>query len=236
MLQMAAEIVPMEQIQIEKIKNFFFFTDDFLKTQPDKVKENFEKKINSMLDTCFDHEIKGIKRNIFNKTYPDRILVTNSLNEDVSIVAQLDPKQKGAIYMLSNVCKESVGEKGLGSQLMDAVITWANAKNKPIKLNVLLKNPDISLVISLYSKYGFVYQTLIDEMLIFLYTPNVPFVRRTPNEIYKEIITDPLIRPEIKLKIQIIIKKDLKNNASKGKKIRKSKRIIKSKRTRNSIW
>lgn len=157
----------------------------------------------------------------------------NSLNEDVSIVAQLDPKQKGAIYMLSNVCKESVGEKGLGSQLMDAVITWANAKNKPIKLNVLLKNPNISLVISLYSKYGFVYQTLIDEMLIFLYTPNVPFVRRTPNEIYAEIITDPLIRPEIKLKIQIIIKRDLKNKASKGKKIRKSKRIIKSKRTRN---
>ena len=222
MLQMA-EIVHMEQI-----KDFFFFTDEYLATHPDVV-EQIGVKINSMLDTCFAHEIKGVVHNIFNKTYPERILITNSLDTDVSIVAQLDPKQKGTIYMLSNVCKESVGEQGLGSKLIDAVITWANVKNKPIKLNVVLKNPMISRVISLYSKYGFVYQTCHDAMIIFLYTPNVPFVRRTPIEIYTEIILDPSITLDIKLKIKMILKKYSESNASKGKKIRKSKRTRKSK-------
>jgi hypothetical protein len=192
-----------------------------------------------MLNTCFDHEIKGAVHNIFNRPYPNRIIVTNSLDKDVSIVAQLDPKQKGTIYMLSNVCKElDVGEQGLGSKLMDAIITWANAKNKPIKLNVVLKNPMISRVISLYSKYGFVYQTCHDAMIIFLYTPNVPFVRKTPIEIYTEILKDPSIVLDIKFKINRLLTKELETSASKmgtmTTRIRKSTRIKKSTRIRKS--
>ena len=78
--------------------NGIYFLKDYMLSP--ETKRLIGEKINPRLDICFKHQLGPIKHNIFRITYPNRIILIDSLL--ATIYAQLTPtKDDENIFLLS---------------------------------------------------------------------------------------------------------------------------------------
>jgi len=182
--------------QIETIKGFFFFTDDMIDND---VRDRIASTVNPMLNTCFTHQFGStIQTNLFATPKPNRFIVINSIDEPTKVIATLSPSASDPnTYMVSNVCS-SVSRQGLGNLLMDSIREWAIQHKHKLYLTVYVYNPMLSLVISLYSKYGFVYRNYRNTLLYFTCDPSQPIQRNPLSQVYIQIMKDQLRLDQLK--------------------------------------